>query len=149
MTQNPWFWTPPEHQKHGFHILSFSCCVGIVVYVDSCCGFLKWKFSFGGIFEIINSVGRHFLIPSCDSQNFKKRLGNILRISNIRQTRIQSCLSRGTVDNTCPKPFPSDPSRKMSMFADDAVPLRYYADPANQKTKQSPTSGNSIQENPP
>ena len=35
---------------------------------------------------------------------------------------------------SCPKPFPSDPFRKVSMSADDAAPLRYYADPKYLKT---------------
>ena len=49
----------------------------------------------------------------------------------------KSCISGGIVGQSCPKLFPSDPSRKVSMSAIDAAPLRNCADPkySNKNTK--------------
>jgi len=59
---------------------------------------------------------------------FQKTRGDVLWISNIRQTK-RKCLSRGVVNGNCLNLLPSDPSPKVILSGDDAVLLRYYADP--------------------
>ena len=64
--------------------------------------------------------------PQNKQRNFKKQ-------TKQQQKNEEERIYRWMAERNCPTPFSSDPSRKVCMSADDAVPLLNYEDPAYQK----------------